>query len=153
MSRAIKELGWTRKKVAGRKVERNRGKNTPLMALLTLGGIGASMILEGAANGAAFETYVEHILVASLHTGQMVIMKNLRVHKSARVRQLIEEAGVQFQKRAWKRREKVRRVQKEKPIASLYYRMSLLFTIEGGNGMPSMSQMLSYVLRPRASDR
>lgn len=77
-------------------VPRNRGKNTTLIASLTPQGIGASMILEGAANGTAFEIYVQQILVPSLHKGQVVIMDNLRVHKSTRVRQLIEEAGAQL---------------------------------------------------------
>jgi hypothetical protein len=36
-------------------VPRNRGKNTTLIASLSLEGIGASMIIAGAANGAAFE--------------------------------------------------------------------------------------------------
>ena len=74
---------------------RHRGKHTTLLASLTLEGIGAAMIIEGAANAAAFETYVEHILVPSLHSGQVVLMDNLGLHKSARVRQLIEEAGCQ----------------------------------------------------------
>jgi transposase len=74
-------------------VPRNRGKNTTLIASLSLEGMGASMIIEGAANGAAFEAYVEHVLVPSLVKGQIVVMDNLRVHKSARVRQLIEEQG------------------------------------------------------------
>ena len=74
-------------------VPRNRGKNTTLIASLSLDGLGASMIMEGAANGAAFEAYVEHILIPSLHQGQVVVMDNLRVHKSARVRQLIENQG------------------------------------------------------------
>jgi transposase len=77
-------------------VPRNRGKNTTLIASLTLEGIGACMILEGAANGAAFEAYVEHILVPSLQRGQIVVMDNLRVHKTARVRHLIEEKGCQL---------------------------------------------------------
>jgi transposase len=77
-------------------VPRNRGKNTTLIASLSVEGIGASMIIEGAANGAAFEAYVEHILVPSLQEGQMVVMDNLRVHKTARVRQLIEEKGCQL---------------------------------------------------------
>jgi transposase len=76
-------------------VPRNRGKNTTLIASLSLQGLGASMIIEGAANAAAFEVYVEHLLVPSLHSGQVVVMDNLRVHKTARVRQLIEEAGCQ----------------------------------------------------------
>lgn len=54
------------------------------------------MIIEGAANGVAFEAYIEHILVPSLVKGQIVVMDNLRVHKSARVRQLIEERGCQL---------------------------------------------------------
>ena len=53
------------------------------------------MIMQGAANGAAFEAYVEHILLPSLHKGQVVVMDNLRVHKSARVRQLIEDQDCQ----------------------------------------------------------
>jgi transposase len=77
-------------------VPRNRGKNTTLIASLSLEGIGASMIIEGAANGVAFEAYVEPILVPSLVKGQIVVMDNLRVHKSARVRHLIEEQGCQL---------------------------------------------------------
>ena len=77
-------------------VPRNRGKNMTLIASLSLEGIGASMTIEGAANGVAFEAYVEHILVPSLVKGQIVVMDNLRVHKSARVRQLIEERGCQL---------------------------------------------------------
>ena len=76
-------------------VPRNRGTNTTLIASLSLEGIGASMIIEGAAHGTAFEAYVEHLLVPSLLKGQIVVMDNLRVHKSARVRQLIEDQGCQ----------------------------------------------------------
>ncbi len=75
---------------------RNRGKNTTLIASLSVEGVGASMIIEGAANGVAFEAYVEQVLVPSLVKGQIVVMDNLRVHKSARVRQLIEEQGCQL---------------------------------------------------------
>jgi transposase len=76
-------------------VPRNRGKNTTLIASLSLEGLGASMILEGAANAGAFEAYLEHILVPSLHSRQIVVMDNLRVHKTARVRQLLEDKGCQ----------------------------------------------------------
>jgi transposase len=43
----------------------------------------------------ADEAYVEQVLVPSLQVGQIVVMDNLRVHKSARVRHLIEESGGQ----------------------------------------------------------
>jgi transposase len=77
-------------------VPRNRGKNTTLMAALSVEGIAASMLIEGAANAAAFEAYIEHILVPNLQQGQIVVMDNLRVHKTARVRQLIEDQGCEL---------------------------------------------------------
>lgn len=76
-------------------VPRNRGKNTTLLASLSLEGIGASMIIEGAANATAFEAYLQHLLIPSLRSGQIVVMDNLSVHKGARVRQLIEDKGCQ----------------------------------------------------------
>jgi transposase len=54
------------------------------------------MIMEGAVNAAAFEAYLEHILVPSLSPGQIVVMDNLSAHKGARVRHLIEEHGCQL---------------------------------------------------------
>lgn len=77
------------------RLPRNRGKNTTLLASLSLEGMGAAMILEGSANGAAFELYVEQFLAPSLHAGQIVVMDNLRTHKGERVRQAIQAKGCQ----------------------------------------------------------
>jgi transposase len=66
-----------------------------LIASLSLEGMGAAMILEGSANGAAFEIYVEQLLAPSLHAGQIVVMDNLRAHKGERVRQALEAKGCQ----------------------------------------------------------
>src|SRR5215471_133361 len=57
--------------------------------------MGASMILEGSTNAAAFEIYVEQLLAPSLQVGQIVVMDNLRAHKGERVRQAIEAKGCQ----------------------------------------------------------
>jgi transposase len=76
-------------------VPRNRGKNTTLIASLSLEGVGAAMILEGSANAAAFEVYVEQILAPHLIAGQIVVMDNLGAHKGERVRQVIEAQGCQ----------------------------------------------------------
>jgi transposase len=75
---------------------RNRGKNTTLIAALSLEGMGAALILEGSANTPAFELYVEQVLAPSLQLGQIVVMDNLQAHKSARVRQAIEAKGCQL---------------------------------------------------------
>lgn len=77
-------------------VPRNRGKNTTLIAALSLSGMGAAMILEGSANTIAFEVYVEQVLVPSLQPGQIVVMDNLQAHKSARIKQAIEAKGCQL---------------------------------------------------------
>jgi transposase len=77
-------------------VPRNRGKNTTLLASLSLPGVGACMIIEGAVNALAFEAYVEQILAPSLSAGQIVVLDNLSAHKGARVRQLIEARGCEL---------------------------------------------------------
>jgi len=77
-------------------VPRNRGKNLTLMAALSRQGMGASMMLEGAAEGAAFEIYVEQILAPSLTAGQIVVMDNLSIHKGTKVRRAIEARGCQL---------------------------------------------------------
>ncbi len=77
-------------------VPRNRGKNTTLLAALSVEGMGACMLLEGATNTATFEVYLEQILLPSLVPGQIVVLDNLSAHKGARVRQLIEGRGCQL---------------------------------------------------------
>jgi transposase len=81
------------KRAYGR-VPRNRGKNTTLIAAITLqGGIGESMTLEGATDALAFEAYVEHVLAPSLSEGQVVVLDKLVAHRTEKVKDLIEERG------------------------------------------------------------
>ena len=73
------------------KVPRNRGKNTTLIAAITLeGAMGESMSVEGGTDALAFETYVEHFLAPSLSEGQVVVLDGLGAHRTERVRELIE---------------------------------------------------------------
>jgi transposase len=75
------------------KAPRNWGKNVSLVCAIDSGGVKPSMSVEGAVDGRAFETYVERFLAPELERGQIVVMDNLSVHKSKRVRRLIEQAG------------------------------------------------------------
>jgi transposase len=79
-------------------VPRNRGKNTVLIASMTLeGAMGEAMALEGSTKAFVFEAYVEHFLAPSLQEeGQIVVMDNLGAHKTDRVRELIEEKGCEL---------------------------------------------------------
>ena len=71
-------------------VPRNRGKNTTLIASMTIGGMGEAMAVEGSTTGEVFDTYVEHFLAPTLEKGQIVIWDNLGAHKGNKVRELIE---------------------------------------------------------------
>ena len=64
-----------------------------MLASLTTTGMGATMVLQGALARESFDAYVEQLLVPTLVPGQIVILDNLPVHKSARARRLIEGAG------------------------------------------------------------
>jgi transposase len=77
-------------------VPRNRGKNTTLLASITLGGMGETMAVEGSTDRGVFEAYLEHALAPTLEAGGVVIMDNLPAHKPARVRELIEERGCEL---------------------------------------------------------
>ena len=55
--------------------------------------MGQAMSVEGATDGAAFEAYVKHFLLPTLKEGQVVVMDNLQVHKSTKVRKLVESVG------------------------------------------------------------
>jgi transposase len=72
---------------------KNWDKNVTLISSVSLGGMGASMSIEGSADGEAFLLYVEHFLCPTLKRGQIVMMDTLQVHKMKRVRELIEGSG------------------------------------------------------------
>jgi transposase len=74
-------------------VPRNTAQNTTLIASMTTQGMGAAMLLDGATDGIAFESYVAHFLAPTLIPGQIVVMDNLRAHKRSGVHELIEARG------------------------------------------------------------
>ncbi len=53
----------------------------------------APFVLSGPINRAAFEAYLEKVLISELRPGDIVIMDNLSSHKGPRTRTLIEAAG------------------------------------------------------------
>jgi transposase len=76
------------------RVPRNRGKNTTLLASMTLeGGMGPAMAVEGGTDRFVFEAYVEGFLAPSLSAGLIVLLDNLGAHKIERVRELVEARG------------------------------------------------------------
>ncbi len=74
-------------------VPRNWGENSSLLAAMTLAGITAALVVEGATDRLVFDLYVEQLLVPTLRPGQLVVWDNLSVHKSAYAREVVERCG------------------------------------------------------------
>lgn len=72
-------------------------RTTTFVGALTLRGMIAPFVLNGPINRAAFEAYVEQVLVPELRPGDIVIMDNLSSHKGPRTRELIEAAGASLE--------------------------------------------------------
>src|SRR5215211_1686753 len=88
--------GWFKKgHRAHCSVPRNRGKNTTVLASMSVEGMGPSLAVEGATTARIFETYLERVLAPTLRKGQ-VVMDNLSAHKAERVRELIEGRGCEL---------------------------------------------------------
>ena len=90
----IKENCWTQKgnKVIGERSGKSR-ERTSVIAALNGDEIKAPIRFSGTANTDLFLYWVEKVLVPVLKRGQTVIMDNCSIHKSLKVKELIESAG------------------------------------------------------------
>jgi transposase len=96
-------LGLTRlcgrAKPGQRVVEATPGYSGPhytTVAALSLAGVKAPWVIEGAMDGAAFVAYVRHALGPVLQPGDIVLFDNLSAHKNAEARALIEARQAQI---------------------------------------------------------
>ncbi len=88
---------WSRRGERARcSVPRNRGKNTTLLASMTLEGMGSCLAVVGGTTKEVFEAYVERVLAPALRPGQLVVVDNLAAHKGEDVRELVEARGCEL---------------------------------------------------------
>ena len=66
-----------------------------MISSIRLDGTTACMHLPGAADTAAFVTYIGEVLCPTLRHGDIVVMDNLAVHKSPQVKALVEQRGAE----------------------------------------------------------
>ncbi len=71
-------------------------KTTTFVVALTLGGLVAPTVVDGAMTGDLFVAYVEQQLAPTLKAGDVVVMDNLSSHHRAGVRAAIEAAGAEL---------------------------------------------------------
>jgi transposase len=72
-----------------------RWQSTTMISSIRLDGTTACMHLPGAADTAAFVTYIEQVLCPTLKPRDIVVMDNLSVHKSPEVERLVRSAGAE----------------------------------------------------------
>lgn len=91
---AIRSNCWTERgnKIIGERSGKRRLR-TSVMAALNGDEIKAPIRFSGTANTALFLYWLEKILLPVLKEGQVVIMDNCSIHKSAKVLELIESCG------------------------------------------------------------
>jgi transposase len=53
------------------------------------------MVVEGGVDGVVFQTYLRETPLPALNEGDLLVMDNLSVHKSEKLRELIEREGVE----------------------------------------------------------
>jgi transposase len=73
------------------------GTNHSVIGALTLSGVRAPLMIEGAIDGPVLEQYVRQMLVPELRAGDIVIWDNIPTHKNGRVLALIEAAGARVE--------------------------------------------------------
>ena len=75
---------------------RGRWKSTTIIGSVRMDGRTESVVIEGAADTATFEAYVEQVLAPTLRRGDIVIMDNLSIHKGSGVRKLLRKVGARL---------------------------------------------------------
>lgn len=71
----------------------SRWRTYTFLAALRVEALTAPCIIDGPINGELFRLYVEHILVPTLHAGNIVILDNLGSHRGYAVRDAIRSVG------------------------------------------------------------
>jgi transposase len=66
-----------------------------MIAAVSSAGVRAPFVFEGATDMAAFQTYVERVLVPELRPGDIVVLDNLALHKAAGVVAAVRAAGAE----------------------------------------------------------
>lgn len=74
-------------------VPNGRWETTTMIAAVGRNGPQAAWVLDGPIDGAAFQIWVEQVLVPTLEPTDIVVMDNLSVHKDTQARDAIEATG------------------------------------------------------------
>jgi transposase len=74
-------------------VQGRRGKRISILGALLDKKFLAPFIFEGGCNKDIFNAWLEHVLLPTIPSGTTIVMDNASFHKSAKTRELIEQAN------------------------------------------------------------
>lgn len=74
----------------------NYGSNQTILAALSLHGLDAPWVVDGAVNGALFHCWVSEVLCPTLRPGDIVLWDNLSAHKVSGVAALLAARGARL---------------------------------------------------------
>ena len=72
---------------------RNYGAQTSLISSLSLGGVEATLSVEGAVDTLVFDAYVEQVLRPTIKAGDVIVLDNLAAHKASQIEMVTQECG------------------------------------------------------------
>lgn len=74
-------------------VPKNYGQSTSIVSLIGIGGVEATMLVEGAVDTLAFDAFGEHFVRRCLKAGDVLVLDNLGAHRASRIEQIAESCG------------------------------------------------------------
>lgn len=84
----------------GKRIQEKLPRNTPkplaVIGALSLGGLRATMELEGSVNKAAFLLYLREWLAPELEWGDIVFLDRLGAHRGSEIKEAVEERGARL---------------------------------------------------------
>ena len=76
-------------------VPRNYAVSTSMISTMGVGGVTATMLIEGSVDTVVFNAYCEQVLRPTLHTGDVIVLDNLGAHRASRIEEVSGECGAQ----------------------------------------------------------
>ena len=74
-------------------VPKNYGQSTSVVSLIGIGGVEATMLVQGAVDTLVFDAFGEHFVRGCLKAGDVLVLDNLGAHRASRIEQIAASCG------------------------------------------------------------
>ncbi len=76
-------------------VPRNYGASTSMISTIGVGGVEATLVIEGSVDTLCFNAYCQHVLRPTLRAGDVIVLDNLGAHRASRLEEIAHQQGAQ----------------------------------------------------------